>query len=111
MDVDIELIWQRDARGYRLGQHAPPASIRSMWPSLEERFPVKLPESFDEPQLPDPDDQRYIVGNGGTLVSYRADEDLNQILFELANNPPDADGALQFANRWGLLGYKQAGRG
>ena len=107
MDVDIELIWQRDARGYRLGQHAPPESIRSMWPSLEERFPVKLPESFDEPQLPDPDDQRYIVGNGGTLVPYRADEDLNQILFELANNPPDADGALQFANRWGLLGISR----
>jgi hypothetical protein len=99
-------MWWRDARGYRLAEPASPGEIHSMFPSLEEQFPVQpviLPESFDEPHLPDPHDWRYIVGNGGTPVPYRADEDLNRILFEFVNSPPHAEGALQFANRWGLL--------
>ena len=93
--MDIELTWWRDARGYRLAEPAPPESIPTMWPSLDQQFPIKLPESFDAPQPPDLYDQQYIVGKGGTLVPYRADEDLNRILFELANSPPDAEGALR----------------
>ena len=105
--MDIELTWWRDARGYRLAEPAPPESIPTMWPSLDQQFPIKLPESFDAPQPPDLYDQQYIVGKGGTLVPYRADEDLNRILFELANSPPDAEGALHFVNRWGLLGISR----
>src|SRR6516165_12114989 len=99
--VGIEFEWERDAKGYRKAEEAPSPNnaLRILIGAPQIRFPENLPM----PQSTGPEDALYVVRNGGTLIRYRADEDLDQIFREFVNTPPSADGAVAFANRWGQL--------
>jgi len=117
--INIEFGWYRDAKGYSLAQQAPSdGTFSSLLP--EKRFPqraatshpgdgddrdpsTRFPEGLAVPLPDEPSGPWYIVGNGGTLVPYRADESLDSIFLELLNTEPTAEGVLGFVNRWGLL--------
>jgi len=117
---DIEFVWHRDAKGYRLAQEAPPEQIHSLWPSLEDQFPaessgaarpddpsanvvIRFPQGFQVPAPAASDRPWFVVGNGDSLVPYPADQMLDRTFMDLINTRPSPDGALSFANRWGLL--------
>jgi hypothetical protein len=117
---DIEFVWHRDAKGYRLAQEAPFEQIHSFWPSLEDRFPaessgaarlndpsanvlIRFPQGFQVPAPATSDRPWFVVGNGDSLVPYPADQMLDRTFMDLINTRPSPQGALSFANRWGLL--------
>jgi hypothetical protein len=108
--------WFRDAQGFRLEDFdrcQPPTDVPQIKVDHSGRLTgfdegILIPEGFSRLFPYNEGDDfppQRIVPNGGSRVPYQPSNNLNEILFELLNTAPTAEGALDFVNRFGPMGW------